>query len=73
MVQQGLSEEVYEALKSRLKKDLKTELKAEIIESYFADFGRGTAKKLIYLLGALFLVLLGASGSAQKLTEHLLK
>jgi hypothetical protein len=68
-----LTKDSYDKLKAQLKAELKTELKDEIAEAYFADFGRGTAKRLLYLLGALMLVLLGAQGSAQKLAEHVLK
>ncbi len=77
MIKQELSDEAYkqlfEQLKVQLRSELKTELKAEIIESYFADFGRGAAKKILYLLGALLLVSFGASGSAEKIAEHIFK
>lgn len=77
MIKQELSDETYkqlfEQLKTQLKSELKTELKAEITESYFADFGRGAAKKILYLFGAVLLVSIGASGSAEKLAEHLFK
>lgn len=72
-----MSNESYSILKTQLKEELKRELKAELktelLESYFADFGRGAATKILYLFGALLLVLIGASGTAEKLVAHVLK